>query len=160
MVGVDGWRHGCSLWRCITTSLLLSPILDLDFSLSSWSIPAPQPACAQALALQEQWREKSAVTWIVPHRQHCCHCCRSSRPFPWKAVRRWRLWAHSQRAWRWSTQLPSSREVRQQHSKSIISARKIWLAGVFGFLMNSSNFLQKADTFLWKKYSQKIRFSL
>lgn len=118
---------------------------------TAWASTLPWLACTWAVALHEE-RESSSHPDSASHSiaATCCSHLAAEAPVPtWvqpcKGVKMWRFWAPSQRAWKQSTKPPSSWEVQQQLSNQYFQP-EIFGLQVFGFLMNSPNFLQKADT--------------
>lgn len=152
MVGLGTWRNDCSLQCCIRICVRLT---------SSWSFfqskALEHPHCPGLLQVDPRL---AGVEWDISSHpnsvpwQHCCHVC--SWPHSSSATQDTEnvaLVSPSLKAWKWSTKLPSSWED-QYFQPEIFGLQ------VFGCLINSSNFLQKADTFLWKIYGHKIQLSL
>lgn len=156
MVGLGASEHLCFLWCCIGMRILLHLILE------SWLARAsmlPQPACAWALSLacgeeEEISSHPDSPSAIWPHKllsllerspvkQQRCGTCESGNK------------EHGNEA-------PNCHPPKRCSSSTPhwYFQPEIFGLQVFGFLMNSPDFLQKADTFFWKKYSHKIQFSL
>lgn len=105
------------------------------------------------------------VTRILPHRQRRCHALQKLLALPEPSHGRQRGWAGGgcEPAHKEPGDAATNCHAPDRSGSSTPNPSfqpEIFGLQVFGFLMNSSNFLQKADTFLWKKYSQKIQFSL
>lgn len=154
MVGLGSWRYDCSLQWYIRICVCLT--WSWSFFSSPRSLSSPTAlACLQAdPSLAGVEGDISSHPNSVPQ-QHCCHvwsCPNSSSDTQY--TENMALVSPSQRAWKWSTKLPSSWEGRYFQPE-------IFGLQVFGFLMNSSNFLQKADTFFVEKIcSQNPTFPL
>lgn len=146
-------------------SALLSPIL-------APKLPE-HPRCPGLLALGPCLArgERKQLASRFCFTQHCCHVLqpfgrRGSRPYLSTA-----MYGNKDVALVSPITEGMKNEAPSCHSPERCSSSspnqyfqpEIFGLQVFGFLMNSPNFLQKADTFFfffWRKYSQKIQFSL